>query len=378
MIGSGVARAFLGPATLAVCFCIGSVARFDEASAADAVVEETQPLSAAIGGRDEQLETLVVHPAGPGRFPIALIANGHFADPTISHPSDLAHLAHDFAHRGWLAAVVNWPGYGLSSGALQEKAGTCTAPNPKEYLDAHAADLSGALAALRARADADPTIAVGLGISIGGASMLDLAAQADHPLTAVVDISGGLYHNAKPFMPDPACGAFEAELVRTVGTFGTAHVPTLWIYAENDPWFRPDLVRRMAEAYREDGGTVDLEMLPPFRDNGHMLFLWEANVLTQPLIDQFLRANRLPAMAGDEAFAALRSTLGPDDRDMLAYYLRMPAEKALAVPQIGSGAYVGFAKRSVDAARQEALSRCEAASREKCHVAAENQTVAEP
>ena len=335
-------------------------------------------MAVTIDGRSEHLEALVVHPTGPGRFPVALIVNGHFARPGESHPAGLAHLAHDFAHRGWLAAVVNWRGYGSSSGALQEALGTCTAPAPHLFLDAHVADLGAALTALRARPDADPTIALGLGISIGGAAMLDLAAEAGHPLTAVVNISGGVYHNATPFMPDPACGAFEAELVRTIGTFGVAHVPTLWIYAENDPWFRPGLVALMAEAYRRNGGRAELKMLPPFRDDGHMLFLWEANVVTQPLIDQFLRAHDLPAMADDKAFAPFAVARDVVDRDMIAYYLRMPTEKALAVPSGGSGVYISFAQRSVDAARRQAMLRCMAASRGACRIAAENHTVIAP
>ncbi len=40
--------------------------------------------------------------------------------------------------------------------------------------------------------------------------------------------------------------------------FGSrTRVPTLWLYAENDSLFGPELVRGMHEAYVKAGGRVD-------------------------------------------------------------------------------------------------------------------------
>ena len=136
-------------------------------------------------------------------------------------------------------------------------------------------------------------------------------------MPGVAQHSGGVWHDAKPFAPDPACGPFEDGLVHTVGSLGKAAIPTLWVYALNDPWFQPQLVRRMAAAYRRDGGNVDLTMMPSFGRDGHTLYLWEANALTQPSIDRFLRANALPAMTGEQAFIPILATLAPDDRNLL-------------------------------------------------------------
>lgn len=304
-----------------------------------------------------------------------MIVNGAFPDPRDSHPAGLAHLAHDFAHRGWLAAVVTWRGYGNSTGTVQNDSGTCTAPDPARFIDAHAADLSAALSSLQARPDVDPAITLGLGISIGGASMLDLAAKTGHPLTAVINISGGVWHDAKPFEPNPACGPFEDELLRSVGRWGSAAIPTLWLYALNDPWFQPVLVRRMASTYRQGGGTVDLRMLPPFGTDGHTLYRWEANPLTQPIIDVFLRARGLPAMSDDQAFDPVVATLVEEDKLLVTYYLRMPTEKALAVPvDHKGGVYLAYARRSVKEAREQALYRCQTISRGDCELVAENMS----
>lgn len=361
-----------------ICLTLIAIAGIYPASssAADDVVEQETPLSVTIDGHAERLEALIARPAAEGRYPLALIVNGAFPNPKDSHPAGLAHLAHDFAHRGWLAAVITWRGYGTSTGTVQNDAGTCTAPDPARFIDAHAADLAAAVSSLQARPDVDSAITLGLGISIGGASMLDLAAAPGHPLTAVIDISGGVWHRAKPFEPNPACGPFEDELVRSVSRWGRAAIPALWLHALNDPWFQPVLVRRMAAAYRQGGCTVDLRMLPPFGTDGHTLYRWEANPLTQPIIDAFLRAHGLPAMSGDEAFAPIAVTLVDDDKQLLAYYLRMPTEKALAVPiDHEDGVYLGYAQRSLKATRQQALERCQAISRTDCEVVAENATL---
>ncbi len=69
------------------------------------------------------------------------------------------------------------------------------------------------------------------------------------------------------------------------------------------------------------------------------------------------------------------AALGPDDRDTVEYYLRMPTEKALAMPGKGDGTYLDFAARSIDEVRQRALARCQAASRTACNLVAESETL---
>ncbi len=122
-----------------------------------------------------------------------------------------------------------------------DEAGNCTNPDVARFLDTHGEELGAALAALRKRPDVDPSLALGVGISIGGASMLDLAARPDHPLAAVINISGGVYHYSTMGSPEADCSLYQADLVRNFTTFGTNNpTPTLWMYAENDPYFSPD------------------------------------------------------------------------------------------------------------------------------------------
>ncbi|MET3449744.1 hypothetical protein [Ralstonia sp. 1138] len=113
-------------------------------------------------------------------------------------------------------------------------------------------------------------------------------------------------------------------------------------------------------------------MFPPFGSNGHTLYRREANDLTEPEIDAFLRHNHLPAQEKSDAFEPLLARLGMQDRKNVDHYLRAPTEKALAVPIDGQGVYWGFAYRSIGDACERALKQCRAATGRQCRLIGEN------
>lgn len=350
------------------------LALFADASFADSEVrEEKLLLPIQIGEHSEELEALIVRPVDGNRFPIALIVNGSAAgSPSAVHPEWLAHMAHDFAHRGWLAASVVWPGYGNSTGTFMNEAGSCSAPRVARFLDAHGNELGAALTALRQRTDVDPSITLGLGISIGGASILDLAARPDRPLTAAINISGGVYHYDKVGVPSSGCEPFTADLVRSMANFGKNNpTPTLWFYAANDPYFGPDLADKMLASYRSQGGHADFVAFPPFGTDGHTLFKQTANPLTKPRIDDFLRQNHLPAM-DDAAMTPMLSYLGPEDRTQIERYVESATEKAMAMPEHAIGIYWHYGARSVESAQKDALANCQKETGKTCHLVATN------
>ena len=46
-------------------------------------------------------------------------------------------------------------------------------------------------------------------------------------------------------------------------------MPVLWVSADNDHFFGPQLTARFADAFSKAGGHVDFVGVPPFGDDGH-------------------------------------------------------------------------------------------------------------
>lgn len=358
--------------TLGLVLCVSHVH-------ADTQVREEQVLlPIQINSRIEKVETLIVRPVKGDNFPIALIVNGSAAaSPSAEHADWLAHIAHDFAHRGWLAASIVWPGYGRSTGVFMDDGGTCAHPSVARFLDSHGDELGAALATLRKRPDVDPSLALGVGISIGGASMLDLAAQPNRPLAAVINISGGVYHYTKVGAADANCSLFQQDLVRNFTHFGQNNpTPTLWIYAANDPFFSPNLVEQMITGYRSGGGKAELVMLPPFGKDGHTLYKQKANTLLKPHIEGFLTRNLFPAM-DDSGLMPLISKLAPADRLGAEAYVQSVTEKAMAMSEESRSIFWHYGARSVESARQQALDNCRRATGGSCQLVAQNMELIE-
>ena len=338
------------------------------------VVEDAAPLQVDIHGHHYALDALVVRKPGAERLPVALITHGNTdGDPRSAGMDWLRGWAHELANRGWLAVAVMRRGYGRSEGEMFNDAGTCAAPDVGRYLDANADDLVAALQAVALRPDADMERVVAVGDSAGGAEVLDLAARGTLRLSAVVNVSGGLGRRESAFHPTPECDAYTSDLVWNFARFGsTTRVPTLWLYAENDSWFRPGLVSRLRAAYTGSGGQAELVELPPFGTDGHALFYGEGGKQRLlPELDRFLRAHGLPSW--DKAsFAPLLARLSPSDRYGVESYLTaQPSEKALALGPQG-GAYWHQGSATLEEARRGALAYCRKEVGADCRLAAEN------
>jgi len=344
------------------------------------VIEEYLALPVVIHGNRYTLDTLVVRPDAVGRFPMALIAQGSSSpefSPQDIRPDSFRSLAHDFAHRGWVAAVVMWRGYGTSSGSVRDDAGSCKAPEAGLFLSDHADDLQAAMISLAHRQDVDATKkALVMGLSIGGVSALTLAGRVTMPpVGVVVNVSGGVYMDAQPFKPNPACHLFYDDLVIEMGRNASqaTAIPTLWLYAANDPWFSPQLVWRMISAYRTAGGLAELKTFPPFQNDGHKMMLSEAGRrLLLPEIDRFLRAHGFPTW-DERPWEGFLGQLSYDDRVQVYDYLRSGStEKALARGQNGQGFYWYSGAPTAAAAREAALKLCHQHTNDACTIIAEN------
>jgi dienelactone hydrolase len=267
-------------------------------SVEDGLVEEHTFLTVPTDRGSYRLEALVVRPAAANRrLPIALITHGKNAAPAENQGirADMMRpQARDFAARGWLAVVVIRRGYGQSDGLPGLSRGSaymsCENADLARGFDVEAEDLDGALKALAARPDADPSRVIAIGQSLGGGTVLAFAARQPSGLLGVVNVSGGVSRTSS----DSTCD--QADLVAAMASFGSrTRVPTLWLYAENDSLFPPELVTRMRDAYTHAGGRAKLRMFPPVLGDGHSMFTdFTARTKWLHALDVFLQAYRMP------------------------------------------------------------------------------------
>ena len=337
-------------------------------------------LPVTIDGSQLSLEAVVATPPGPGPFPVALLTHG--SPPPDGTPEELSAESNfgewslNMASRGYLAVGIMRRGYGFSDGVPGTGGGDCAQPKPELRMQRDAADLAAALQAVALWPQADMSRVVAMGQSLGGAAVLALAARADVHLAAAVSISGGIYHRQghevpKAFHVYDQCPLYRKALVDAVGHLAASSpAPQLWIYAENDPWFRPDLVEDMRQVSATSGGKVEAQILPPSVINGHaVLFRPEGMAEILPVLDDFLRAHDLLTWKGDD-YQGLRARLLPDQRKDLDTYLRQGVtQKALAVASNGNGHLHWIEGSTVlDRAERQAIETCEKDEKTACRL----------
>lgn len=212
-------------------------------------------------------------PASTGEAPRRpLVIINHGTDESTRHAVSLPvfyWLSRWFVERGYVVILPQRRGHGATGGPLAEGGDFCRDPEHYRAGVTAAADIAAVLAYMREQPFVDPDRAVVVGISTGGWASLALAARNPPGLTQVVNFAGGRGGHAYGRSGD-VCA--RARLVEAAGIFGrTARVPTLWLYSSNDSFFGPDLAKEMAAAFRGQGGSADLQILPAYGSDGHAL-----------------------------------------------------------------------------------------------------------
>jgi dienelactone hydrolase len=308
------------------------------------------------------LEALLVRPNETGRFPLALISHGSprsGADRPEMTPWSLLPQALEFARRGFAAAVVMRRGYGDSGGGWAEDYGGCRNPNYAAAGGTAAADLKAAVEFLDTRDDIDPSRAVAVGVSAGGFATVALTAEPPHGLVAAISFAGG----RGSLRDSEVCN--EDQLVEAFRAFGKrSRMPMLWVYAENDHFFAPELAERLKDAFIASGGNVDFIKAAAFEDDGHKLFSPAGIPRWTPLVDAFLQSHGLVPRRTllplpPPPVLRVPAVLGVNGRKAFDTYLTSPPHKAFAVSQDG---YFGWRSgtRSTEAAKTQALQYCQA------------------
>ena len=246
----------------------------------------------APGAGEQGLEALMVRPDEPGPHPLALINHGaprSLADHRKMRPSHMLPQAREFARRGWTAVIVLRRGYGNSGGDFAENARGCS-HNPDYYGAGveSANDLRAAVAYLSKLPEVDATRIISVGVSAGGFATVALTADPPPGLVAGISFAGGRGSQASDEVCNPQV---EINAFRQFGE--SSRVPMLWVYAENDHFFSPQIAAEFYRAFTEGGGRAQFVTAGPFGSDGHHLFSADGIPIWAPIVDSFLKSQNL-------------------------------------------------------------------------------------
>jgi dienelactone hydrolase len=246
----------------------------------------------APGAGDQGLEALMVRPDEPGPHPLALINHGAprvAAERVTMRPASFLPQAREFARRGWTTVIVMRRGYGNSGGDYAEDPHPC-GQHP-EYYEAgvqSANDLRAAIAYLSKLPEVDASRIISVGVSAGGFATVALTANPPQGLVAGISFAGGRGSQSS----DNVCN--QQVLINAFREFGeSSSVPMLWVYAENDHFFGPQLAAEFYRAFTEGGGKAQFVSTGAFGADGHHLFSGDGIPIWGPIVDGFLRSQNL-------------------------------------------------------------------------------------
>jgi dienelactone hydrolase len=241
----------------------------------------------------------VVHPVGPGPFPLAVMNHGVSLNPQERGFFPLVEFrdaAMWFARRGYLVVAPAGPGYGAAALDVPErglfavfysKIGACENPNFRDAGMAAALLDKWIIDYMADEKLAVPDSAIVIGQSAGGWGAIALSSQNLPSVRAIVTFAAGRGGRVGG-KPNNNCAP--DKLVEAAADFGrSARTPMLSIYIENDTFFGPDLSRRVIDAYTAAGGNAEYHLMPAFGSEGHF-FIDSPEAIPQwsPLVSKFL------------------------------------------------------------------------------------------
>lgn len=228
-------------------------------------------------GRAQTLEMVVYQPPGDGPFPTMLMNHGSTGmgkNPALFGLTWASpEIGEYFARRGWQVLFPQRRGRGSSDGVYDEgfradraQGYSCDAALATAGFDRAMQDLEVVLAHVQTRPDVDARRLLVGGVSRGGILAVALAGAHPARFEGVVNFVGGWIgqgcRDARTVNP--------ALMQRGAAFKG----PMLWLYGDQDPYYRLAHSRANFDAFRQAGGQGEfLSFAPPTGMDGHMIFL---------------------------------------------------------------------------------------------------------
>jgi len=268
--------------------CAASAAQAMPGPLTQSVTERRIPMKLEAPGSVAHTELFATEyrPAGSGPFPLVLINHGMPRNATerLDVTGRYREQSLEFVRRGFVVINPVRRGYGKTGGAFTEGNVHCADPGYTASGLETARDILAVIDYARTRTDIDSRRILLVGQSAGGYGALAAASLQIEGVRGVISFAGGRGSRGA----NDVCA--EDQLVESLGHYAaTTRVPTLWLYAQNDLYFGPDLVRRMVERWRAGGGRVDYRPQPAYADDGHGFFSAPQNIpVWSRALDSFL------------------------------------------------------------------------------------------
>ena len=226
-------------------------------------------LSLLIDGRSTEVVTHIYRPSGPGAFPIMIFTHGHVVPPADLRDPITADVASWWLQRGFAIVAPVRPGYGKTGGAFREaqnltwQGASCVGQPTYEIAMLKVREV--VLATLewaqnQSWVKRDRVLLVGQ--STGGLETIATVATNPEGVIGGINFAGGMGGNPA-ISPGKSC---KPELLTAIyGRLGkTTHVPTLWLYAENDLFWGSTRQSNGLKRLRLAAATQTLCKLHPF------------------------------------------------------------------------------------------------------------------
>jgi dienelactone hydrolase len=257
---------------------LSAAAAFAPAGANAEIVQDTIELPVVVADVDGRtvhhaIKVAILRDDARARAPFLILNHGRAA-----RASDRAAMrieaywpnARYFVSRGFAVFVPTRVGYGATGGPDVENSGACRSKNYPPVYEAAARQSLAVIAYAKARPYVDPSRGIVVGQSFGGTTAIALAAKNIPAVVAAVNFAGGGGGRPDTHPQDPCRDDLMGALFAAYG--GTARIPTLWFYSENDQFWGPTIPRAWFKRFVDRGGNGKFVQLPPYRENGHPSF----------------------------------------------------------------------------------------------------------
>lgn len=237
------------------------------------------------GSPSVTLQTTLMHPNGPGPFPLVIMNHGsdHAGNGNRNARYHRSNAIFYFLSRGYAVAVPMMRGYAESGGSLYHFGCDFV-----RTASANAEDIAAVLRHLSADPRFDTRRVIVAGQSMGGLNTLGVGTLNLPNVVGLVNFNGGIRESD--------CQPGDPPLIEAAARLG-AHTktPSMWFYGENDNLFPTPLWKAMYSAYTHAGGRAEIQDVGQVLDNSHT-FLSYPGVLTlwTSRLDKFLAGLNMP------------------------------------------------------------------------------------